>query len=91
MASISLRNDSMANLMRKMLCASLDGKGLGGRMDKCICMAESHQSSPETVTTLLIGYSSVQIILLLKKLIKINFFLKEKFVWHDKNFVAVFK
>ena len=68
MASISLRNDSMANLMRKMLCASLDGKGLGGRMDKCICMAESHQSSPETVTTLLIGYTPIQNVFAVKNI-----------------------
>ena len=27
---------------------------LGGRMDTCICMAESFRCSPETVTTLLI-------------------------------------
>ena len=54
-------------------------------MDICICMAESLQSSPETITTLLIGCSSIQIILLLKKLIKIKlFFRKEKFVWCDR-------
>ena len=76
-----------------MLRASLDARGLGGRMDICICMAESLQSSPETITTMLIGCSSTQIILLLKKLIKIKlFFKKEKFVWCDrKNFVAIFK
>ena len=50
----------MANLMRIMLCASLDGRGLGRRMDICVCMAESLQSSPETITMLLIGCSSIQ-------------------------------
>ena len=29
-------------------------------MDTCICMAESRGSSPETVTTLLIDYTSIQ-------------------------------
>ena len=31
-----------------------------GRMDTCIYMAESLHCSPETVTTLLIGYTPVQ-------------------------------
>ena len=43
-----------------MLCGSLDGKGVGGRMGICIYMAESLHCSPETITTLLIGYTSVQ-------------------------------
>ena len=43
-----------------MLCASLDGRGVWGRMDTCMCMAESLCSSPETITTLLIGYISIQ-------------------------------
>ena len=40
-----------------MLCGSPDGRGLWGRMDTCICMAESLHCSPETTTTLLIGLS----------------------------------
>ena len=43
-----------------MLCASLDGTGVWGRMDTCIYMAESLQCSPETITTLLIGYTLIQ-------------------------------
>ena len=39
---------------------SLDGKGVGGRIGMCIYMAESLHCSPETITTLLIGYTSVQ-------------------------------
>ena len=31
-----------------------------GRMDTCICMAESLHSSPETITKLLIGYTPIQ-------------------------------
>ena len=45
-----------------MLCGSLDGRGVWGRMDTCKCMAESLCCPPETTTTLFIGYrfSSVQ-------------------------------
>ena len=34
-----------------MLCGSLDGRGDWGRMDTCICMAESLHCPPETITT----------------------------------------
>ena len=43
-----------------MLCGSLDGRGVGGRMDTCICMAESLGCSPETIITFLTGYSPIQ-------------------------------
>ena len=43
-----------------MLSASLDGKMVSGRMDTCICMAESLPCSPETITTLLISYTLIQ-------------------------------
>ena len=42
------------------LYGSLDGRGVWGRMDTCICMAESLHCSPEAITTLLIGYTSIQ-------------------------------
>ena len=35
-------------------------EGVWGRMDTCICMAESLRYPPETVITLLIGYTPVQ-------------------------------
>ena len=38
---------------------SLDGRGVWGRMDTCICVAESLHCSPETTTTLLTGYTPV--------------------------------
>ena len=38
------------------LCGSLDERGVWGRMDTCVCMAEFLQCSPEIITTLLIGY-----------------------------------
>ena len=43
-----------------LLCGSLDGRGVWGRMDTCICIAESLCSPSETIMTLLIGYSPVE-------------------------------
>ena len=43
-----------------MLYASLDGKGVWGRMDICVCIAESLCCSPGIITTLLIGYTPIQ-------------------------------
>ena len=37
------------------LCDGLDGRGVWGRMDTCICMAESPCCSPKTITTSLIN------------------------------------
>ena len=42
-----------------MLCGSLDGRGVWGRMDTCICMAESLLCPHETVTSLL-RYTTIQ-------------------------------
>ena len=42
------------------LCASLDARGVWGRMDTCIYMAESLHCLPETITTLLINYTPKQ-------------------------------
>ena len=44
-----------------MLCGNLDGRGVWGRMDTCICMAESLCRPPETITTLSIGYVPVRV------------------------------
>ena len=45
------------------LCGSLDGNGVWGRMHMYICMDESLRCSSKTITTLLIGYqfSSIQL------------------------------
>ena len=40
----------------QMLCGRLDGRGVGRRMDTCICMAEPLQCLPETVTTLFVNW-----------------------------------
>ena len=50
-----------------MLCDSLDQKGVWGRMDPCMCMAESLRCLPETITTLLIGYTPIQNVFGVKK------------------------
>ena len=42
------------------LCGSLDGSGVWGRIDPCICMAESLRCSPEMITILLISYTPIQ-------------------------------
>ena len=41
------------------LCGSLEGSGVWGRMDTCLCMAESLCYSPEIITALLICYVRV--------------------------------
>ena len=43
-----------------MLCGSLNGRGVWGKMDTYTRMAESLRCSPETVTTLLISYTPTQ-------------------------------
>ena len=50
-----------------MLCGSLDGRGVWGTMDKCMCTAESLHCSPETATTLLTGYTPTQNVVGVKK------------------------
>ena len=40
--------------------ASLNGRGVWGRMDPCIWMAESLLSLPETIPTLLVGYTPIE-------------------------------
>ena len=49
------------------LCGSLDGRGIGGEMDTCLCMVESFCCPPETITILLISQTSIQNKKLLKK------------------------
>ena len=42
------------------LCGSWDGRGVWGRMDTCIGMAESLRCSSETIITLLVSYIPIQ-------------------------------
>ena len=46
---------------------TVDGKGLWGRMDTCICMAESLRCSPEMSTILLVDCMPVQNHFVVKK------------------------
>ena len=41
-------------------CGSLNGRGVSGRMETCICMTESLHCSSETLTALLIDYTPMQ-------------------------------
>ena len=43
-----------------MLYGSLEGRGVWGRMDTCVCIAESLCCSTETITTLVISYTPIQ-------------------------------
>ena len=52
----------------------LDRRGVWGRMDSCACMTESLRCAPETITTVITGYTPVQN----KKLKKIKKCLKKR-------------
>ena len=43
-----------------MLHGKLDGRGVWGRINACVCMAKSRCCSPETIMTLLINYTPNQ-------------------------------
>ena len=47
-------------LYSMLLCGSPDGRGVGRRLDSCICVSESLCRPPETITTQLIGYPPIQ-------------------------------
>ena len=42
-------------------------KGVGDKMDTCMCMVDSLCCTPETITTLLISYTQYKMFLVLKK------------------------
>ena len=50
----TVQNRELCSVLR----ASLDRRGIGGRMDTRICMAESLRCSPESTTILLISYDA---------------------------------
>ena len=54
--------------------AAWTGRGVWGRTDTCLCLAESLHCSPETITTLLISYTPIQ-----NKKLKAIFFFKLPF------------
>ena len=56
-----------------MLCASLGGRGVLGRMDTRICMAESLRYSPETIINIVNCCTPIQNVFGVKKKTKIKF------------------
>ena len=50
--------DQQYSTWNSVLCASLDGKGVWGRIDTCVCMAESLRC--EIITTLSVGYTPTE-------------------------------
>ena len=71
-AIFKMDNQQGPNVQHRELCSmlwgSLDGKGVWGRMDTCICMTESLHFSLENITILLIGHTPIQHVLGVKKL-----------------------
>ena len=43
-----------------MLCGSLDGRGVWGKRDTCVCMAAFLHCSPEIITILLISCTPIE-------------------------------
>ena len=43
-----------------MLCGSLDGRGVWGRMDTYVCMAKALYDAPEAITTLSVSCTPAQ-------------------------------
>ena len=64
-AIFKMNNQQRPTVQHRELCprlgGSLDGRGMQGRMDTCAWMTESLRFSPETITTLLIRYTPIQI------------------------------
>ena len=60
---ITMDNEQGPTVEHRELCSllhgSLEGKGVWGRMDTCLCTAESVWCPPEIITTLLVGYSPI--------------------------------
>ena len=46
--------------LSSILCGSLDGMGIGGRVDTYVCNDESLCGQYEATTTLLISYTSIK-------------------------------
>ena len=59
-------------------------EGIWGRMDTCICMAESLYCPPEAIMMLLTGYTSIQ-----KKKKKKNWTWASLVTWTGKNLSAI--
>ena len=69
-----------------MLWTSLEGRGVWGRINTCICMADSLHCSPETITAMLISYISIQN----KKVLKIVFNIHSRIYLNVKYTLSCF-
>ena len=58
--NLKLQISDVSRELCSVLCGRVDGRGLWGRMDTCICMAESLCYLSAAITRLLIGYTPVQ-------------------------------
>ena len=58
---IANRDPLIAQGTMRNVIGSLDGREMWGRMNTCICMAESLSCAPDTITILLIGYMPIKI------------------------------
>ena len=72
-----------------MLRGSLDGRQVWGRMDACVCTAESLCSSSETITTLLIGY--IPMLLLLFSSSSVSASLQPRGLQHTRPLYILYK
>ena len=55
-----ITNNDLYNEVCSMLCGSLDGRGVWGKIDTWMCMAGSLYYSQDAIITLLIGYTPVE-------------------------------
>ena len=63
-AIFKVDNQQEPTIQHRELCSllggSLDGRGVWGRMDTWMCMTETLCCPPETITTLLTSYTSIE-------------------------------
>ena len=95
-------NKDLQGELCSMLCGRLDRRGVWERMGTCIRMSESLHCAPETITTLLISYISIQNKTFFKSGITLIsstwIYLKKKLIdlyavyvfllWHFTNFIS---
>ena len=74
-----------------MLCGSLDGRGVRGRMGTCIYMAESLYGPPETITTLSTGYIQIQNKVLKRFICSLHMIITKKYPAINHNGKRIWK
>ena len=71
------------------LCGSLDGRGVWGRMDTCMRVAAFLHCSPKTITTLLIGIPPNKMFLVLKILKLTTKKVCKQLFWRQQNLTVL--